>query len=382
MIVRIKKESAPYYLQIAADLRAGIAAGNYAPGQPLPTENDLMRQWRVSRVTVRSALKLLCRDGVIYRLPAKGTFVNDPQAQALALLKTPPGHVQPVGLKIGLLVPCVTAGIFTGIVRGVEDALEAAGCNLLLGNFDGNPDKERKYIQSFIRARAAGLIVTPSAKSNTRIYAAAQRAGAPLVFLDTYPENIAADAVQTDNVAGGIMGVKRLAAAGCRRIGFICGGWNTSSSQERLAGYRLAVLNAGRPLDDGLAAGSEFDNSSAYQVAVTLLRRGADGLLLANGNLITGVMQAAADTRADTPVVAFDEIAPARGLPPPLAWIIQPAQKIGYLGARILLRRISENSGNRRAPREPAHKACLPPTLVEARPASASNQNRRLCHAN
>lgn len=375
MTARVKKESAPYYLQIAGDLRAGIAAGNYAPGRPLPTENDLMRQWGVSRITVRSALKLLSQDGVIYRLPAKGTFVSDPQAQALALLKAPPDGAPPAGLKIGLLVPCVTAGIFTGIVRGVEDALEAAGCCLLLGNFDGDPDKESKYIRSFARSKAAGLILTPSAKSNPRIYAAAQRAGTPLVFLDTYPENIAADAVQTDNVAGGIMGVKRLAAAGCRRIGFVCGGLNTSSSQERLAGYRLAVLNTGQPLDERLAGGVEFNNASAYQLTVSLLRHGADGLLLANGNLITGVMQAVADTRKNTPVVAFDEISPARGLPPPLAWIIQPAQHIGYLGARMLLRRITANGGSRRAPCEPAHKACLPPTLVETCKTSASNKS-------
>jgi DNA-binding GntR family transcriptional regulator len=68
----------PYrYAQIAFDLREQIRAGVLAVGAALPSETELRRRYGTSRNTVRNALMLLEREGVIVTLQGKGRFVRD-----------------------------------------------------------------------------------------------------------------------------------------------------------------------------------------------------------------------------------------------------------------------------------------------------------------
>ena len=62
------------YRQLASDLRDAIAAGQYPEGQRLPTEADLVASTGLSRQTVRRAFQELATEGVIYRVPGRGTF--------------------------------------------------------------------------------------------------------------------------------------------------------------------------------------------------------------------------------------------------------------------------------------------------------------------
>lgn len=67
----------PLHHQISVVLRSAIASGRYSPGAYLPGENSLMEMYHVSRATVRRALETLEDDGLIDRLPGKGTRVLD-----------------------------------------------------------------------------------------------------------------------------------------------------------------------------------------------------------------------------------------------------------------------------------------------------------------
>ena len=58
-----------------AQLRALIASGDYAPGDRLPPERDLMTKFQVTRTVLRKALDTLEREGAIWRHVGKGTFV-------------------------------------------------------------------------------------------------------------------------------------------------------------------------------------------------------------------------------------------------------------------------------------------------------------------
>jgi GntR family transcriptional regulator len=69
--------SIPLYYQIENILRERIAAGEYLPGTPFPTEGELIAEFAVSRITVRTALATLAEDGLILRQRGKGTTVTD-----------------------------------------------------------------------------------------------------------------------------------------------------------------------------------------------------------------------------------------------------------------------------------------------------------------
>ncbi len=69
----------PKYDTIAADLAAKIRSGAYAPGAALPSQRDLSAAYDVTLATLRQALQLLERDGLVSQQPGRGTFVAEPK---------------------------------------------------------------------------------------------------------------------------------------------------------------------------------------------------------------------------------------------------------------------------------------------------------------
>ncbi|TCW84396.1 GntR family transcriptional regulator [Burkholderia sp. SRS-46] len=70
----------PLYAQIKDALRARILDGTYAPHSRMPSEHELCATYGVSRITVRQALGDLQKEGLVFRLHGKGTFVSKPKA--------------------------------------------------------------------------------------------------------------------------------------------------------------------------------------------------------------------------------------------------------------------------------------------------------------
>lgn len=66
----------PLYQQLANDLRARIRAGEWKPGELLPSESYLQQEYGLGRSTVRAALKLLRDEGIVVTITARGTFVR------------------------------------------------------------------------------------------------------------------------------------------------------------------------------------------------------------------------------------------------------------------------------------------------------------------
>jgi GntR family transcriptional regulator len=68
----------PLYHQVKTALLREIEAGRWAPGDQLPTENALIEQFHVSKITVRQALAELAQMGYIRREQGRGTFAQRP----------------------------------------------------------------------------------------------------------------------------------------------------------------------------------------------------------------------------------------------------------------------------------------------------------------
>lgn len=71
-----KDRSIPLYYQLDNILREKIISGEYRPGDPIQTEDQLIQSYKVSRITVRKALSGLEKDGLIIRKRRIGTFVT------------------------------------------------------------------------------------------------------------------------------------------------------------------------------------------------------------------------------------------------------------------------------------------------------------------
>lgn len=71
---RRKERVTPLYLQLYVHLRQTLTEGRLDPALPLPSEPALVRQFGVSRVTVRKTLARLEAEGLIRRVQGLGTF--------------------------------------------------------------------------------------------------------------------------------------------------------------------------------------------------------------------------------------------------------------------------------------------------------------------
>jgi DNA-binding GntR family transcriptional regulator len=67
----------PAYQTLRERLRDEIAAGQYRDGARLPTESELVARHGLSRQTVRRAFQDLVADGVVYRVPGRGTYASE-----------------------------------------------------------------------------------------------------------------------------------------------------------------------------------------------------------------------------------------------------------------------------------------------------------------
>src|SRR5215475_4360779 len=68
--------SVPRHLQIQRVLRARIESGEWEGDRPIPTEMELLDEFGVSRTTIRGALGVLAREGLIVRHRGRGSFVR------------------------------------------------------------------------------------------------------------------------------------------------------------------------------------------------------------------------------------------------------------------------------------------------------------------
>ncbi|ARP81772.1 GntR family transcriptional regulator [Bordetella genomosp. 8] len=70
----------PLYQQIKDTLRAAILNGQYPPHSRVPSESELQEMFEVSRITIRQALGDLQKEGLIFKVHGKGSFVSQPKA--------------------------------------------------------------------------------------------------------------------------------------------------------------------------------------------------------------------------------------------------------------------------------------------------------------
>jgi GntR family transcriptional regulator len=76
-----RSSKVPLYYQLYEILGDQIRDGVWKPDETLPTENELVQQFHLSRATVRQAFEMLVNEGKVYRRQGQGTFVSKPAFQ-------------------------------------------------------------------------------------------------------------------------------------------------------------------------------------------------------------------------------------------------------------------------------------------------------------
>ena len=94
------QDAIPLYEKLRDLLREQIDQGRYRPGEPIPSERELCRAHRISRITVRQAIAGMIHDGLLVRKQGKGTFVARRKvSQGLSRIVTFRRTVLDIGMK-------------------------------------------------------------------------------------------------------------------------------------------------------------------------------------------------------------------------------------------------------------------------------------------
>ncbi len=127
------------YREIADALRERIRSGEFAPGDLLPSENDLASAYAASRVTVRRSLESLRDDGLVDSRQGFGWFAaTSPVAQSLQVMSTIEAQLKATGAASERKVLTFSFGpapADAAEALGVDEVLEVRRCNLA----DGQP---------------------------------------------------------------------------------------------------------------------------------------------------------------------------------------------------------------------------------------------------
>ncbi|MBB3211569.1 LacI family transcriptional regulator [Herbaspirillum sp. Sphag1AN] len=247
--------------------------------------------------------------------------------------------------SIGLIIPNNTNPYFSEVARGIEDCCYAAGYSVILCNSDDDPAKQRDYLNVLLTKRCDGLIVATLAQTDGELL---RKMKVPTVLLDRAPKELSIDLVAVDNAAGGVLAAQHLLALGRRRIACIAGPQGLDISEERVAGMRRALADAGMTLPEQLLRYADFTSAGGYEAARALLSRGEvpDAIFCCNDLMAIGTLRAAAELGIAVPqalsVVGFDDIDLARFVHPPLTSVAQNTRRLGQLTAQCLLERIAD----------------------------------------
>jgi LacI family transcriptional regulator len=266
---------------------------------------------------------------------------------------------------IALVLSDVTNPFWTTVARGTEDAASEENYSVVLCNTDEDVAKQDKYVQLLLQRQVDGFLLVP-ASDTIDIIEFIQRQKVSLVILDRQPPGVSADIVRGDSEGGAYELTRYLVELGHRRIAILSGPETTSTSTQRVAGYKRALEEAHLKVDSELISYGRFYQDSGYERTRQLLTcsRRPTAIFAGNNFIAIGVMKALYESGLRIPedmsVVGFDDLPPGLLVQPFLTVAGQPAYEMGYRATKLLLERIAKSG-------EPSYQEIVLPTQLVIR---------------
>jgi DNA-binding LacI/PurR family transcriptional regulator len=267
---------------------------------------------------------------------------------------------------LGIVVPDITIPFFPKIVRGAESAARERGYFLIVLDSEHNHTREVDMMTLLRSQRVEGILLVAAGGRKAATESPSVAVDPPVVYLDRLPEGIEADSVSVDDRSAAEMGVSHLLSRGHTQIAIITGPLTLKNEQERLRGYRQALLRSGLPVRESLIWEGSFNRDEVARICHKGLFKpsGRPSALFAT-NGVTGlealrsIYAAGLQTPRDIAFVSFDELTTDDFFHPGITRVLQPTFDIGYRAVEVLLNRIETGRAEGRP-----DKIRLPATLV------------------
>ncbi len=264
---------------------------------------------------------------------------------------------------IGVLIPDIANPVFPPIIRGIEDALGAAGYTPIVANTDNDEKRAGVILENMIVRRVDGLIMA-TARRRDRLVERCLEEKIPLVLINRTVAGGEVCSVVNDDEFGMQLAVAHMAGCGHTRIAHLAGPLDVSTGFARHRGFFKAMRAVGLKADPrliGLCA--SFSESEGRRAFLELRARNPrfTAVVAANDLLAVGCYDALDELglRAgrEVAVSGFNDMPFMDKLRPPLTTVRIPHYQMGAQAARMALARLHH-------PDAPIEHVTLRPELV------------------
>jgi LacI family transcriptional regulator len=264
---------------------------------------------------------------------------------------------------VGVVVAALTNSYYTFLLDRLHHELAAAGYSMVLMIDEYENSADLSKLQMLLDKTLDGILFTTATEDSAAVRILHQQA-IPLVLAVRSVPIKEIDIVESDNVMGAKEAILHLLALGHRRIGFILGPNNTSTSLQRFQGASEALAENGLGPDPELCVWGPYSHETGYSGVLRLWNseQRPTAIFCGNDVVALGVLDAARKHGIDVParlsVVGFDDIPIAGWSAIQLTTVRVGIGELALLAARRMLERIQSPSD------PPGRRDVLPTSLI------------------
>jgi LacI family repressor for deo operon, udp, cdd, tsx, nupC, and nupG len=245
--------------------------------------------------------------------------------------------------NIVVIIPDIADSHNARLITGIEAVAQEKGYSVLLGNTHGSKKREREYAAMTRSRQADGIILMshrmPFLSDGGKLTVDELP---PMVNGCEFTGYAGIPCVSIDDEQAAVDATEYLLELGHRKIAVITGDMATTSSRQRLRGFRKAITAAGLDADQVLVVHGDYtaEGGAAATRELLLRRDRPTAIFCFSDEMAIACMHVLREQGFEVPrdmsVVGFDDIEFARYANPPLTTISQPTEEIGACCARIL----------------------------------------------
>jgi DNA-binding LacI/PurR family transcriptional regulator len=247
---------------------------------------------------------------------------------------------------IGLVVTTVADPFASEVVSGLEQAANDHGYAVFLAESNGEPEREKKVVQSLAERRVDGIVVT-SSRVGALYLPLLSEMMVPIVLVNNQHPGAFVHSVMIGNLEGSRAAADHLVGLGHKRIAYLGDEFGYQSDTERFEGYRHALDAAGIPFLAELVVhgnGKPEEAGKAMDQLLTLPEP-PTAVFCYNDMSALGAMRSirlrGLRVPEDISIVGFDDLFLASYMQPPLTTVRQPMRRMGQLAMESLCKLMS-----------------------------------------
>ncbi|MBQ4389831.1 MAG: LacI family DNA-binding transcriptional regulator [Bacteroidales bacterium] len=193
---------------------------------------------------------------------------------------------------VGIVIPRIHREFFSNCIGGAESILNQAGYSVLICQTLESVEAEIQALKTLKNYRVAGVLLSHAINAPNGDHVKEILGNTPLIQFDRVFPDLPGAKIVGANCDGAYKATRHLIEAGYRKIGTLAGYMTSQAYVERLAGYRMALEDAGLPFDEKLIYYNTIVRETGYEAGLKAIKAGCDALYSAGAFSALGAIDA------------------------------------------------------------------------------------------